>query len=274
MNTISVILAAGRGSRMKGYAGNKTLLPLIPEQGPYEGKMPILFHILAHLPPGPRAIVVHHAKEDIVAATRGLSLVYVDQPELNGTGGALLAATEFVKTRAADSILITMGDVPFVRPETYLSMIQRLQDHALVVLGFTPESRRQYGVLETADDQVIRIIEWKYWSAYPEERKRELCICNSGIYAIRREALVRHLPVLASRPHVVQKEVHGRLKNIQEYFITDLVETMHEDRLSVGYIMVEDEEEVMGVDDLQALQRAQKRYQRSAGRREDGPCSA
>jgi len=268
MNTVSVILAAGRGSRMKGYAGNKTLLPLIPEKGPYEGKMPILFHILAHLPPGPRAIVVHHAKEDIVAATRGLSLVYVDQPELNGTGGALLAAADFVKGQAADAILITMGDVPFVRPGTYLSMIQRLQDHALVVLGFTPESRQQYGVLETADDQVIRIIEWKYWSAYPEERKRQLSICNSGIYAVRREVLIRYLPILASRPHVVQKEVHGRMKDIREYFITDLVEAMHEDRLSVGHIAAEDEEEVMGVDDLQALERAQKRYQRSVGTQE------
>jgi len=35
---------------------------------------------------------------------------------------------------------------------------------------------------------------------------------------------------------------------------------MHDDGLSVGYILAEDEEEVMGVDDLAALTRAQEIY--------------
>jgi len=32
--TASLILAAGRGTRMTGYEGNKTLLPLIPTESP------------------------------------------------------------------------------------------------------------------------------------------------------------------------------------------------------------------------------------------------
>ena len=39
--TASVILAAGRGSRMKEFEGNKTLLPLIPEKTAFEGGFPI-----------------------------------------------------------------------------------------------------------------------------------------------------------------------------------------------------------------------------------------
>ena len=35
---------------------------------------------------------------------------------------------------------------------------------------------------------------------------------------------------------------------------------MHDDGLSVGYFLAEDEEEVMGVDDLAALLRAQEIY--------------
>ena len=34
----SIIMAAGRGSRMKGYAGNKTLLPLVPAEFPFTGR--------------------------------------------------------------------------------------------------------------------------------------------------------------------------------------------------------------------------------------------
>ncbi|MCF8142746.1 MAG: NTP transferase domain-containing protein [Deltaproteobacteria bacterium] len=264
MKTGSVILAAGRGSRMKGYAGNKTLLPLVPGKNRFEGRLPILLHILTHLPPGPRAVIVHHAKEAVMAATRDLGVIYREQLELNGTGGALLAAEDFLKAQSAERIIITMGDVPFVRTATYMKMIGRLTNHALVVLGFRPGSRKQYGVLETAGDQVLRIIEWKYWHDFPEERKEALRICNSGIYAVTREAMLHYLPVLASRPHVVHKEVDGRLKEVREYFITDLVEFMQEDGLSTGYIVAEDEEEVMGVDDLEALERAQEIYRSTA----------
>jgi len=39
---------------------------------------------------------------------------------------------------------------------------------------------------------------------------------------------------------------------------------MREDGLSTGYIVAEDEEEVMGVDDLEALERAQEIYRSTA----------
>ena len=259
MKTASLILAAGRGTRMKGYTGNKTLLPLLPDKSFYEGRHPILFHILANLPPGPKAVVVNHKKDDVIKATSDLDLHYHEQPELNGTGGALLAALPFLETGDYDRLIVTMGDVPFVERNTYMEMVIRgLKDHELIVLGFRPKSRKQYGVLETDGNQVRKITEWKYWKKYSEERQQELRICNSGIYAARKEILLRYLPVLASRPHLVEKEVNGRLSNVKEYFITDLIEYMHDDGLTVGYILSEDEEEVMGIDDLAALTRAQE----------------
>jgi len=260
MKTASLILAAGRGSRMKGYSGNKTLLPLLPEKSLYEGRHPILFHILKNLPPGPKAVVVNHKKDDVIKATRDLDLTYHKQPELNGTGGALLAALAFLETEDYDRLIVTMGDVPFVKRNTYIELVRSLKDHALIVLGFRPKSRKQYGVLETDGDRVKKITEWKYWKKYPEERQQELQICNSGIYAAKKETLLRYLPVLASRPHLVKKEVNGRLSNVKEYFITDIIEYIHDDGLSVGYILAEDEEEVMGIDDLTALTRAQEIY--------------
>ena len=260
METASVILAAGRGSRMKGYTGNKTLLPLKPGKTAYEGTYPIIFNILSNLPPGPRVVIVNHAKEDVIAATKDLGVTIREQPELNGTGGALLAAAPFLETVTCDTLIITMGDVPLVTHKTYNELASALKDHALVVLGFKPGLRKQYGLLEIEGDRVRKIIEWTYWSAYPEERKQALRICNSGIYAVQIGILLRYIPVLASRPHVVHKEVDGRFKSVSEYFITDLVEYMYEDGLSTGYTIAADEEEVMGVDDPAALKRAQEIY--------------
>ena len=51
---------------MKEFEGNKTLLPLVAVQSPLQGKNPILTVILSKLPPGPKAVVVNHKKEDVV----------------------------------------------------------------------------------------------------------------------------------------------------------------------------------------------------------------
>jgi bifunctional UDP-N-acetylglucosamine pyrophosphorylase/glucosamine-1-phosphate N-acetyltransferase len=255
--TAGIIFAAGKGSRMKGFQGNKTLLPLRPGPSPFEGTHPILLQILKNLPSGPRAVVVHHGKEDVIRATRGFGLTYCEQPTLNGTGGALLAAKGFLEALAQPHLIITMGDVPFVLRSTYRGLIRKLQESSLVILGFRAQDKKQYGLLEVRDGQVRRSIEWKYWSTFSSELQEQLRICNSGIYAARKDDLLRYLPRLQNRPHTVYKERNGNMVSLEEFFITDLVELMDGDGLNVGYVMTE-EAEVMGVDDISALLEAQE----------------
>jgi len=256
----SIIMAAGRGSRMKGFEGNKTLLPLVPAGNPFQGGHPILLHIIRNLPPGPKTLVVNHKKEEVMETTRSMGLSYCEQPVLNGTGGALLAAEEFIHTADCDSLIITMGDVPLVKESTYHRLARSLQSKPFTVLGFQPSDKRQYGVLDLDRTGVKRIVEWKYWSTYPKEAQDRMKICNSGIYAARRKDLIPYLSVLRNRPHGVPKERNGRMVQVDEYFITDLVEFLDHDGKSIGCIVVEDEDEVMGVDDLTALQRAQEKF--------------
>lgn len=256
--TASLILAAGRGSRMKGFDGNKTLLPLVSGESPFKGSHPILLHILINLPPGPKAVVINYKKEDLIHATRSLEISYYEQPLLNGTGGALIAARKFLETQDYDRMIITMGDVPFVSRATYLNLAEGLKANNLMVLGFRPSDKKQYGVLEIQDVNVRRIIEWEYWKTYPEERQRQLQICNSGIYGVRKDDLVQYLGILEERPHTVRKERRGELVEVEEFFITDLVELMQDNGLNVGYALAEQENEVMGVDDLPSLLKAQE----------------
>ena len=263
LKTASLILAAGRGSRMKGFEGNKTLLPLTAGGSPFEGKQPILAHILDSLPPGPKAVVINHQKEDVINATSSFGLTYCEQPLLNGTGGALLAAKGFLESTDFDQLIITMGDVPFVKDSTYRDLLERLKYSNLAVLGFRPVEKKEYGVLEIDGASVKRIVEWKYWRTYPKERQKGLQVCNSGIYATRKNDLIRYLHILEKRPHTVLKERDGKMLEVEEFFITDLVELMNKDGLKIGYVIAGDEDEVMGIDDLPSLIKAQKIYKES-----------
>lgn len=254
-------MVAGRGSRMTGFEGNKTLLPLVPEKSPYEGRRPILRHILGNLPSGPKALIINHKKEDVIKAAKGFDLFYCEQPELNGTGGALIAARDFLEKQESNQLIITMGDVPFVQKETYRRLIEQLNNHSLMVLGFCPENKKQYGVLEIDKGRVQRIIEWKYWKTYSKEKQERLKVCNAGIYAARKSDLLQYLSVLALRPQKVHKQVDGKVLEIKEFFITDLIEDMVAGGLSVGYVIAQDETETMGIDDLAMLEKAQKIFQ-------------
>ena len=253
----SIIMAAGRGSRMTGYEGNKTLLPLLPGSSIFEGSHPILLYLLENLPVGQKALIVNHCKKDVIAATRNLDITYCEQPVLNGTGGAILAARSFIESLPCSKFIITMGDVPFVQKATYMQLVLHLETFDLVILGFCPDDKKQYGVLETRGDFVRKITEWKYWKDYPEEKQAALTICNSGIYAVKKKALEKYLPVMASRPQIVHKEINGKTTPIEEFFITDLIEYMVEDGQSVGYLLAQNESETMGIDDHTALQKAQ-----------------
>jgi bifunctional UDP-N-acetylglucosamine pyrophosphorylase / glucosamine-1-phosphate N-acetyltransferase len=256
----SLIFAAGKGSRMKGYDGNKTLLPLVAGKSPFEGSQPILLRIIDTLPSGPKALVINYKKEEVIKATRGLDVSYCDQPVVNGTGGALLAAKKFIQDNEFDRLLITMGDVPLIKSSTFVGLLNVLDHSQFAVLGFRPRDKKEYGVLEVKDGHVMKITEWKYWSKYPGAEQKALDICNSGIYAALKDVLLKYLDVLGGAPHKVIKERDGKMVEVEEFFITDLVELMSSDGVNVGYSLAGNELEVMGVDDLSSLERAREAF--------------
>jgi bifunctional UDP-N-acetylglucosamine pyrophosphorylase / glucosamine-1-phosphate N-acetyltransferase len=260
---VSIVFAAGKGSRMTGYNGNKTLLPLIPGESLYSGNRPLLVQVLENLPNGPKGIVVHHFAAEVKAATASFDATYIFQPQTNGTGGALLAATSFLESVDETRVIVTMGDVPLIRAATYSLLIEQLRSHDLAVLAFEPQDRAQYGMLELDGPRVLRITEWKYWKDYTSERQQRLRYCNAGVYAARRPVLLEYMALLEQKPHHVQKQRGNKWVTIEEYFLTDLVELMSGKGLAVG-MMTADEAEVNGVDTPEALQSVQQQYAKFA----------
>ncbi len=115
--TKAVILAAGRGTRMRELT-NELPKPMIEVRG-----KPILLHIIEGLRAagvtdflivvGYRAEVVRQFFGD--GAARGVRIVYRTQEEQNGTGKVVELARDFV---GADSFVLSYGDI-IIEPENY-----------------------------------------------------------------------------------------------------------------------------------------------------------
>jgi bifunctional N-acetylglucosamine-1-phosphate-uridyltransferase/glucosamine-1-phosphate-acetyltransferase GlmU-like protein len=246
---------------MKGYAGNKTLLPLIPEKSRFEGSRPLISEVLDNLPAGPKGIVVNYHAEDVRRVTEGQGISFIYQPVMNGTGGALLAARSFLDSADADRVIITMGDVPLIRPATYRRQMELPGRHELTLLGFESKHRAQYGMIEMEGGRVIRIVEWKYWKDFPLDRQSRLRYCNAGVYAAKKTTLLSYMDQMQKRPHVVRKQHDGEWLATEEYFLTDIAEMMSQDGLLVGMTPAP-EEEVVGVDTPESLEAVQKLFTR------------
>ncbi|MGC9195883.1 MAG: NTP transferase domain-containing protein [Syntrophobacteraceae bacterium] len=260
MSTVaSIIFAAGRGTRMTGYSGNKTLLPLVAQKSRYEGTHPLIMEVLGNLPNGPKGIVVNHCAQQVREAVTMPEVHFISQPETNGTGGALLAARSFLQSCATDNAIITMGDVPLIASPTYSELLDRLKECDLAILGFEPQDRAQYGMIEMEGEKIAGIVEWKYWKDYPLQRQARLRFCNAGVYAAKRTLLLAYMDRMEERPHEVKKQRDNAWIVVKEYFLTDLVAMMTADGLPVAMVCAR-QEEVMGVDTPDCLEAVQRLY--------------
>jgi len=235
-----VILAAGKGSRMKSDL-HKVLHPI--------GGRPMIEHLMSSvydLMPRERIVIVGHGRDQLKKALDEQTQLVVQEPQL-GTGHAVKMSEEALKNFNGD-ILILYGDVPFIRGETMKRMIDRLHDDddpAVVVLGFKPKDTLQYGRIITDGDRIIKMIEHK--DASDEEH---LCrLCNSGIMAVKSKDLFS----LLSR--VNDNNTQG------EYYLTDIVNISNNDGRACVAIITDDEFEVMGINSIDELIVAEKLYQ-------------
>ena len=196
----AVILAAGRGTRMKSGL-HKVLHPLAGR--------PMLLHLLASVEAlgMSRTVVVAGAlREQVAAAVGDRAMVVVQDPQL-GTGHAVQQA-EAALGGFDGKVLILYGDVPLVATATMARMLDALTgDVAVVVLGFHPDDAAAYGrVIADADGNIARMVEYKDAT----DAERAVRLCNSGLMAVRARDL---WPLLARV---------GNANAAGEYYLVDI----------------------------------------------------
>jgi bifunctional UDP-N-acetylglucosamine pyrophosphorylase / glucosamine-1-phosphate N-acetyltransferase len=228
-------MAAGQGTRMRS-AVPKVLHEIC-------GRPMVAWPILAAKEAGAGRICVIVSPDRDLSAALPNGTETIVQPQADGTGGALRAASEVV--RASDTVLILSGDHPLVSAEIIDELVatHRDADAAATVMTTEMAEPGSYGrIVRRADGDIERIVEAKSpGDATPEELAiREV---NAGTYAFAGSALADALERLDS-------------DNAQgEYYLGDVLPLLRESGLRVAAYQAPDPGVNLGINDRADLAR-------------------
>ncbi|MDE3157107.1 MAG: bifunctional UDP-N-acetylglucosamine diphosphorylase/glucosamine-1-phosphate N-acetyltransferase GlmU [Acidobacteriota bacterium] len=236
MDTHIVILAAGKGTRMRS-SQPKVLHRL--------AGLPLIAHVLraaAPLAPRSTTIVIGHGGDRVreaLAAWPGLQ--YAVQEEQLGTAHALQQA-ESRLAGATGALLVLSGDVPRLSAAS----LTRLVGHhvasgaAVTVLTAVVDRPYGYGRIVRIDGRLARIVEER--DAAPAERAiREI---NSGIYVFSLDSVFDALRAIDA--HNAQGE----------HYLTDIVAVYRHRGARVETVVVEDAGQIQGINSRSELAEA------------------
>lgn len=225
---LSVVLAAGEGTRMKS-AKPKVLHEV--------AGLSMLGHVLTAMAAAggtAAAVVVGPNRDDVAVEARRLApeaSIHVQTDRL-GTAHAVLQAADALK-RGYDDVIVAFGDTPLVRAETFRRLHQAIADGAVVAaLGFEAADPTGYGRLVVEDGKLTAIVEHKDAS----EAQRRITLCNGGLMA------------LAGAQALGLLEGVGNANAKGEFYLTDVVALARAAGLATA-VVIAPEDEVRGVND-------------------------
>lgn len=236
MTTRIIVLAAGKGTRMKS-AMPKVLHRLA-------GK-PLLGHVLdtsENLNPTSITVVIGH-EADQVKNTIEHSVQWAMQTEQLGTGHAVKEGLEGIEDN--DTVLITYGDVPLTRASTYQSLLDVCNDKTIGLLTLIMDNPTGYGRILREGGAVVGVVEQKDAS----DDQLTISEVNAGVVSIKGGTLRD----LLSR--IDNKNAQG------EYYLTDIHELAVKDGLSITAVHPDDAWEVDGVNSRSQLARLERLHQ-------------
>ncbi len=224
-----VILAAGKGSRMKSK------LPKVLH--PIAGKA-LLGHVIetsAPLTDRDITVVIGHGAEEVKASFNQynqLDFNPVIQEQQLGTGHAVQQALPYLDKQSVT--LILYGDVPLIRQQTLNKLIDTVTPETLGLLTVNLENPKGYGrIIRNENKQVVGIVEQKDAT----DEQLEINEVNTGIMAVNTAQLAQWLPALSNN-------------NAQgEYYLTDIIALAEQQGLTIETEQPDDEWEVLGVND-------------------------
>lgn len=227
---ISIILAAGEGTRMKSKTP-KVLHKIC-------GK-PILQYVI-NASKGANVdenyCIVGHGGEEVKEQIKDSNIVFKTQPIGEefpyGTGYAVMQALDYIKDDS--TVVILYGDTPLITDKTIKNLIKYHKENGYdgTVLTAFLDNPTGYGrIIRDEKNHILKIVEHK--DANEEEVK--INEINSGIYCFDGKLL---------------KYALGKIDNNNaqgEYYVTDVITILREENHKVGAYVIQDPVEIHGI---------------------------
>lgn len=242
---LSIILAAGEGTRMKSS------LPKVLHK---IAGLPLVCHVVRQVQSIGKsdiAVVVGRGADEVSSAVKEFSKtanIYLQKERL-GTAHAVLSAREML-SKNYDDVLIVFGDTPLIEAKSLECARDELAHGAdIVVMGFVTENPSGYGRLIEKDGKLIAIVEEK--DATTEQKK--IKFCNGGVMALNGKLALSLLEQI--------KNENAK----KEYYLTDIVKIGVSRELEVRAISIPFEN-VIGVNTRFELSEAEALWQKRKAR--------
>lgn len=242
-DTAVIIMAAGKGKRMKSN------LPKVLHN--LAGK-PILNYVLDTVDQleAKRKILIVGYKSDHIRELIGDKIEYVEQKEQLGTAHAVLQTKRLLSDFKGD-VLILSGDVPFLTVKILKKLLKYHQanNFCCTLVSTILKNPKGYGrIIRDKKGEIKGIIEEVDLSA----EEKEITEVNSGIYCVNKDKLFQALE------KITPDNKQG------EYYLTDLVEILLKEGLTVSNIIVNDYSEILGINSrLDLTDASRKVYQKT-----------
>lgn len=239
-----LILAAGLGTRMKS-------------------ELPKMLHTVGGQPLVKRAIdacrmiadgipfVVVPPDSEAIRSVVGEQAIFVEQKERLGTGHAVMQAEALLRGRQ-QPVLVVNGDLPLLRGETLQALAgsHLAQTAPVTILVLVGDHPRGFGRIQREASGSIRaIIE----EAHASPRELAIREYNAGVYCFDGDWLWENISQLPKSPK-------------GEYYLTDMIGLAVSQGHAVGSLILEDEDEVIGINNRLHLAEAEVALRRRINR--------
>jgi bifunctional UDP-N-acetylglucosamine pyrophosphorylase / glucosamine-1-phosphate N-acetyltransferase len=240
MNTYGIIMAAGKGSRMKSLDSTRTKVAF-----DLLG-VPLVGHVINALKPLKLdrmiAIIGQGGETTQQIVKNDAEVVWQHDPK--GTGHAVMQVAPLLEGKPGTTLIVS-GDTPLI---TTKSLDTLLKTHIegqfdLTILTSIVNQPHGYGrMIRNATGQVVAIVE----EINANEEEKKIKEINTGFYVFNNELLFKYLHQLPPNPK------NGELN------ITFLIKMFMEKGLKVGTSTVDAFEETLGINDRSQLAEARR----------------
>ena len=236
MTNYAIILAAGKGTRMKSD------LPKVLHKVAGISMLEHVFRSVNAINPEKTVTVVGH-KAELVEQVLAGQTDFVRQTEQLGTGHAVMMAEPVLENLTGQTLVIA-GDTPLITGESLKNLIDFHINHKNVATILTAEADNPFGygrIVRNQHDEVLKIVEQKDASDFEQQIKE----INTGTYVFDNARLFEALK------NINTNNAQG------EYYITDVIGIFRENGEKVGAYTLKDFDESLGVNDRVALATAE-----------------